>query len=91
MNNTVTKAQIDRLIGESDIKTMTVFDKVTVVCVKLPNGFVITESSGCVDPRNYDEAYGREICLERITNRLWELEGYHLSKKLEAEEKKNEG
>ncbi len=82
MKNTVTQEQINNLIAESDIKVSTIFDKVTVVSLKLPSGFVITESSGCVDPANYDESLGRELCLQRIENRLWELEGYALQKSI---------
>ena len=52
------------------------FDKCTLVCVKLENGFVLTESSACVDPANYNEEIGKEICFERIKNKIWELEGY---------------
>ncbi|WP_293969139.1 Gp49 family protein [uncultured Ruminococcus sp.] len=87
MKNTVTKQQIDELLAKSEIKVETVYDKVTVVNCKLPNGFVITEASGAVDPANYDEEIGKEICMNRIENKLWELEGYSLSKKLyESEE-----
>lgn len=82
--NSVTENKIDALIELSIKQTMTVFGKVTVVCAKLPNGFVITESSGCVDPANYDEKIGYKICLERIKNKLWELEGYSLSDRLQV-------
>lgn len=82
MKNTVTQEQINDLIANSEIKVSTVFDKVTIVNLKLPNGFVITESSACVDPANYNEALGRELCLQRIEDRLWELEGYTLQKSL---------
>lgn len=85
MKNTVTKKQIDNILQNSEIKIETVYDKVTVVNCKLPNGFVITEASGAVDPTNYDEKIGAEICMERITNKLWELEGYALAKKLADE------
>ncbi|MGN0449538.1 MAG: Gp49 family protein [Ruminococcus sp.] len=69
------------------MKVETVYDKVTVVNCKLPNGFVITVASGAVDPANYDEEIGKEICLSRIENKLWELEGYALAKKIyESEE-----
>lgn len=76
--NTVTQEQIDNLIKKADIDVRTVFDKCTLVTVKLENGFVITESSSCVDPKNYNENIGKEICIERIKNKLWELEGYKL-------------
>lgn len=82
MINTVTEQQIKDLISNSEVEVKTVFDKVTVVCLRLPNGFVITEASGAVDPANYSEEIGRQICMERITNKLWELEGYVLAKKL---------
>ena len=84
--NTVTQEQIDKLISNSEIIVQTVFDKVTIVSCKLPSGFVITESSGAVDPANYDVNIGKEICMERITNKLWELEGYALAKKLAERE-----
>lgn len=79
MKNTVTQEQINDILAQSEINVQTVYDKVTVVCCKLPNGFVITEASGAVDPTNYDEEIGKEICMERITNKLWELEGYVLA------------
>lgn len=87
MKNTVTKPQIDELLEKSEIKVETVYGKVTIVSCKLPNGFVITESSGAVDIANYDEKIGTEICMERIENKLWELEEYVLAKQLyESEE-----
>lgn len=87
MKNTITKPQIDELLEKSEIKVETVYGKVTIVSCKLPNGFVITESSGAVDTANYDEKIGTEICMARIENKLWELEGYALTKQLyESEE-----
>ena len=61
MKNIVTKQQIDELLAKSVIKVETVYDKVTVVNCKLPNGFVITEASGAVDPANYDEEIGKDV------------------------------
>lgn len=80
--NTVTAKQISDMISDSEVHVSTIFDKVTVVSVKLPNGFVIVESSACVDPANYSEEMGREICMKRIANKLWELEGYLLADKI---------
>ena len=78
MKNTITQSDIDILIGRSQVITTTVFNKCTIVSLQLPNGFVITESSSCVDPVNYDEKLGKQICMERIKNKVWELEGYRL-------------
>lgn len=78
MANTVKKEHVEHLLNESEIMVATVFDKVTVVSVKLPNGFVITESSGAVSKENYDEEIGKEISLKKIEDKVWELEGYLL-------------
>lgn len=76
--NTVTPKQIENIWNKSEISISTKFNKTTIVTAHLPNGFVIVESSSCVDPANYDEKMGYEICVERIKNKLWELEGYKL-------------
>ena len=77
-NNTVTEEQINKIIENADVKVKSVFGKCTIVTVQLKNGFVITESSACVDPINYDEVVGINICMDKIKNKLWELEGYRL-------------
>ena len=74
----ITKERIDALLGEADIRTLTLFGKCTVVTAKLKNGFVLTADSACVDPANYEKRMGERICLEHIANKLWELEGYRL-------------
>jgi len=76
--NTITQEQIDTILHDSCWNVETVYDKCTVVTCKLPNGFIITESSACVDPANYNADLGEQICRERIANKLWELEGYKL-------------
>lgn len=80
--NTVTLDQINKILLETKFEYQTVFGKTTIASAKLPNGFVIVESSSCVDPVNYDEKIGRDICREKIIDKLWELEGYMLQDKL---------
>lgn len=80
--NTVTQSVIDELMESCDIAVTTAFDKCTIVACKMPNGFVIVESSSCVDPANYDEDMGVDICMKNIEKKLWELEGYLLQNKL---------
>ena len=46
---------------------------VTLVIATLVNGFTITESSACVDPANYDEQIGRDICMKKIEDKVWLL------------------
>lgn len=61
-----------------ETRTETLGEKTTVVRAVLRNGFEIVESSSCVSPENYDEAMGREICLEKIRDKVWELLGFLL-------------
>ena len=53
-------------------------DKTTIVHATLANGFIITESSSCVDVKNFDMDIGANICKERIQNKVWELLGFTL-------------
>lgn len=50
----------------------------TVVRCVLRNGFEIIESSSCVDPKNYSEKIGAEICMGKIKDKIWELLGFLL-------------
>lgn len=85
--NTITQDDVLTIISESDIKVTKMGDKTTVVVATLPNGFVIVESSSCVDPVNFDEVIGYNICMDRIANKIWELEGYCLQKKVHEDGK----
>lgn len=82
MKNTVTQSCIDALFREADKIEKVVFDKCLLVSIQLPNGFIITESSACVNPMNFDREIGFEICKEKIKNKIWELEGYKLQNEL---------
>ena len=82
MKNTVSQADIDKIIQESQIQVKTVFGKCIIVAIQLKNGFILVESSLCADPINYSEAAGVAICIDRIKNKLWELEEYKLQSEL---------
>ncbi len=76
--NTITQEQVNEIFAKANKKVETVFGKCTVVSCQLENGFIITESSACVDVENYDYYIGAKICEDRIKNKIWELEGYKL-------------
>lgn len=78
MKNTVTQEQVDGIIAASTIVVSKLGTKTTLVFATLPCGFVIVESGSCVDPANYSEEIGTRLCMERIKNKVWELEGYRL-------------
>lgn len=67
---------VDDFIIDYDVFTKK--DKITIVIATLRNGFTIVESSACVDPKNYDEKIGAEICKERIKNQVWNHLGFLL-------------
>ena len=72
----VSQQMVDDFILET--WTQTLGDKTTVVRAMLRNGFEIVESSACVSAENYDEKLGREICLEKIRDKVWFLLGFLL-------------
>jgi hypothetical protein len=82
----ITDEYIAEIMDNSEFEVHTVFDKCTVVSCRLPNGFVITESSACVNPEDYDAELGKEICFNKIADKIWELEAYRLQQFLWEEE-----
>lgn len=67
---------VEEFISYTETKTMG--DRTTVVRCVLRNGFEIVESSSCVDPKNYSEKMGHEICMGKIRDKIWELLGFLL-------------
>ena len=67
---------VDDFIASTE--TITMGETTTVVRCVLRNGFDIVESSSCVDPKNYDEKIGKDICMGSIKNKIWELLGFLL-------------
>lgn len=77
-DNKICQATIEHFIKEVHVSTVE-GEAITIVRVKLANGYKIVESSACVDPANYDEKIGADICMERIKNKMWELLGFNLA------------
>lgn len=67
---------VDEFIAFTETKTMG--NNTTVVRCVLRNGFVIVEASSCVDPENYSEEMGYDICMEKVRDKIWELLGFLL-------------
>lgn len=76
----ITERQIEKVLNDSEYKTYhAIFGKLTVMVCKLPNGFTLVGSSGCIDPENYDSELGGQICKQQIEDQLWKLEAYALT------------
>lgn len=85
--HTVTKEQVQANMQDVMVRTVMEFDKpCTYVTVRMKNGFTLRESTTCVDPANYDENIGKEICLKKIEDKIWYLLGYALQEKLYREQ-----
>ena len=83
MKNTVTIEQVKENMKDVLVRTLDDFGKpCTYVTVRMKNGFTIRESTTCVDPANYNEEIGKEICLEKIEDKIWFLLGYQLQEDL---------
>lgn len=80
---TVTKEEVQENMKDVIVKTVIEFEKpVTYVTVRMINGFTLRESTTCVDPANYNENIGKEICLAKIEDKIWFILGYTLQEKL---------
>ena len=83
MKNTVTLEQVKENMQDVIVRTLVDFDKpTTYVTIRMKNGFTLRESTTCVDPENYNEEIGKEICLKRLENQVWFLLGYQLQEEL---------
>lgn len=75
-NNTITETNVSDFVTDYEVKQWG--NKTTIVKATLKNGFIIVESSSCVDPDNFNMDIGYNICRERIQNKIWEMLGFLL-------------
>ena len=81
VNNTIHESDVLDMVAHTEANTLdSGFNetKTTIVIVTLRNGFTLTETSSCVDPKNYDEEVGKQICLRKIHDKIWFLLGFLL-------------
>jgi hypothetical protein len=78
----VTEEQVNEIIAQSQVESVKMGQKTTVVHLTLPNGFELIETAACVDPASYDHEVGVKIALERIKDKIWLLEGYLLQERM---------
>ena len=50
----------------------------TMVQMVYPTGFTDFATSACVDPKNYSEEIGGDVCVGKINDRLWGFLGFML-------------
>ena len=71
--NSVTQKDVDKFIGSYSVNNLQVggVNKTTMATAILINGFIIHETSTCIDPKNYDEVVGAGICKKKIQDKVW--------------------
>lgn len=81
--NIVTAKEVKENMKDVRVRTVIEYGRrFTYVTVRMKNGFILRESTICVDPENYSEEIGKEICLKRIETKIWFLLGYALQDKM---------
>lgn len=84
-NITVTPEEVAENMKDVLVRTVVEFGKpCTYVTVRMKNGFTLRESTTCVDPAKYNEEIGKQICLEKIEDKVWFLLGYALQTEASA-------
>ena len=83
MKNTVTIDDVKANMQDIIVRTLVDFEKpTTYVTVRMLNGFTLRESATCIDPTNYDEEIGKQVCLKRLEDKVWLLLGYQLQEEI---------
>ncbi len=83
IKNTVTQEEVNENMKDVIVRTVVEFEKpTTYVTIRMKNGFTLRESTTCVDPANYNEEIGRDICLKRLEAKVWNLLGYALQERM---------
>ena len=82
---------VNKLTKEDIIATITKIEYIqpkdttlTICILTLQNGFTVTGESACVDICNFNKEIGEEIAYENAFKKIWVLEGYLLSSKIQA-------
>lgn len=73
----ITPADVDHEIVEAQFH---VFEgtTLTVCCLKLRNGFVVTGESAAASPENFDQEIGERIAMDNAREKVWPLLGFRL-------------
>ena len=69
----ITEQDVARFFSLTE--TVKMGEKTTVCRFTCKNGFEIIESSSCVDPDNYDENIGVQICIRQAKEKVWLILG----------------
>lgn len=72
----ISPKRIKEIISESKESVWEPFPGITIVAWQLPNGFVISDQSGCIDPDDYNREIGIDIARNHLEDKVWHLYGF---------------
>jgi hypothetical protein len=79
----VTPEQVDAAIASEEYQIFS--GRLTICCLTLRNGFLVTGEASCVSAANFDEQLGRRIARRNAREKIWSLEGYLLKQRIYEE------
>ena len=62
----------------TNVESITVGEKTTVVNAHTLTGFDVIEHSSCVDPKNYDKEIGKTYAMDKVIDTIWGHLGFVL-------------
>ena len=72
----ISQKRIREIMDESLYEVWEPYPGITIVAMNLPNGYTLVESSGGVDPAEYDRELGIQFCKNALERRVWQLYGF---------------
>ncbi|MEM7578267.1 MAG: Gp49 family protein [Cyanobacteria bacterium P01_A01_bin.80] len=82
MENKVELDYLKFLLDKAESQEQVFWGKEMCISYKLECGFTITGRCACVNPANFIEEVGRQLCYEDALDQIWKFEGYRLQWKL---------
>lgn len=67
----------------ADVEYQVFHGVLTVCCITMQNGFMVTGESACASPENYDWVIGEKIAFANAKEKMWPLLGFRLKDKLD--------
>ncbi|WKS98351.1 Gp49 family protein [Gallibacterium anatis] len=78
--NKVTKDYIESQI--IDVKFKQDIGTITHCYITIKSGFIVVGESACADESQFDQSVGESIAYENAFNKLWNLFGFELKRKI---------
>lgn len=72
----VTDAYLQNILDKSEIAFTDIYGRCLIAVCKLPNQYIIVESSTVKDEKDFDIQIATNNCIEKLKRKISELENY---------------